>query len=105
PRATGHRDMLIPLELEPLICSQGTVMTYSPTEKNRKTVETMSTYGVPMEDIARSIGISIPTVRKYFEHELHKGRTQANAAVAQTLLQKATGPGKESVVAAIFWLK
>jgi hypothetical protein len=105
PRATGHRDMLIPLELEPLICGQETVTTYSPTEKDRKTVETMSAYGVPMEDIARSIGISIPTIRKYFEHELHNRRTQANAAVAQSLFQKATGPGKEGVVAAIFWLK
>jgi hypothetical protein len=94
--------MLTPVELEPLICGQETVMTYSPTEKDRKTVETMSTYGVPMEDIARSIGISIPTIRKYFEHELHNDRAQANAAVAQSLFQKATGPGKEGVVAAIF---
>jgi hypothetical protein len=80
-------------------------MTYAPTEKDRKTVETMSAYGIPMEDIARSIGVSVPTVRKYFEDELSKGRTTANAQVAQSLYQKALGPGKEGVTAAIFWLK
>ena len=96
PRATGHRDMLIPLELQPLICGQETVMTYSPTEQDRKTVETMSAYGVPMEDIARSIGISIPTIRKYFEDELHNGRAKANAAVAQALFRRRPAPARKA---------
>src|SRR5262249_35232574 len=80
-------------------------MTYKPNDRDRKLVETMSGFGVPQEDIARSIGISEPTLRKYFKNEIHNGVTRANAAVAQSLFQKATGPGKEGVVAAIFWLK
>ena len=47
----------------------------------------MSGFGVPMPDIAQTIGISVPTLRKYFEDELHSGRTKANAAVAQSSFQ------------------
>jgi hypothetical protein len=45
-------------------------MTYHPTDKDRRTVETMSGFGVPMPDIAQAIGISVSTLRKYFEEQL-----------------------------------
>ena len=67
--------------------------------------EGFSGYGVPQEEIARLIGISEKTLRKYFEAELHDGMTKANAAVAQSLYQTALGPGKAGIVAAIFSLK
>jgi hypothetical protein len=78
---------------------------HTPTEKDRKVVETMAGLGIPQDGIARTIGISEPTLRKHYEAELHSGMTKANAAVAQALYQTALGPGKAGIVAAIFWLK
>jgi hypothetical protein len=80
-------------------------MTHKPTDQNRRTVEAMSGYGLPQDAISRLIGVSEPTLRKHYATELHNGMTKANAAVARSLYEKATGPGKEGVVAAIFWLK
>jgi hypothetical protein len=76
-----------------------------PTEKDRKVVETMAGLGVPQDGIARTIGISEPTLRKHYSDELSSGMTKANAAVAQALYQTALGEGKASIIAAIFWLK
>jgi hypothetical protein len=80
-------------------------VTYQPNERDRRTAETLSGYGVPQEAIARSLDISKATLRKYYEDELHSGMTKANAAVAQSLYQTALGPGKAGIIAAIFWLK
>ena len=65
----------------------------------------MSGLGVPQEDIALSIGISLPTLHKHYRAELDSGRIKANSAVAQSLYKKATGDGQSAVVAAIFWAK
>ncbi len=55
--------------------------------------------------IARVLGITPPTLRKYFAAELDTGHIEANAKVAQSLYKKATGDGPGATVAAIFWLK
>jgi len=65
----------------------------------------MCGYGVPELEISRVIGISDVTLRKYYRRELDIGITKANAKVAQSLFQKATGDGSQSVTAAIFWMK
>lgn len=65
----------------------------------------MCGFGIPELSIARSIGISDVTLRKYYRDELDNGTTKANAAVAQSLYKKATGDGSSAVTAAIFWLK
>ena len=79
--------------------------TFIPTDEHRKIVSAMAGYGVPVLDIAKVIGISDHTLRKYFWTELDTGRVEANSKVAESLFQKAIGPGKEGVTAAIFWLK
>lgn len=78
---------------------------YAPTPKDRAMVLAMSGFGIPDYEIARVLGISAPTMRKYFDLELATGHVKANAKVAEKLYQKATGDGQGSVVAAIFWLK
>jgi hypothetical protein len=78
---------------------------FSPTPAQRKQVEAMASYGIPQEDIARVIGCDSKTLRKHCRDELDTGETKANALVAQNLFRKATGEGRESVTAAIFWLK
>jgi hypothetical protein len=45
------------------------------------------------------------TLRKHYGEQLRLGMARANAAVVQALYKAAIGSGRESVVAAIFWLK
>lgn len=78
---------------------------YEPSEKDRVMVKTMSGFGIPDYEIARVLGISPPTMRKYFDLELATGHVEANAKVAQSLFKKTQGDGSGAVVACIFWLK
>ena len=78
---------------------------HEPNEKDRKTVETMASHGIPHIEIAQVIGISLPTMYKWYRHELDTGATKANSMVAQSLYQKALGNGNGAVAACIFWLK
>lgn len=80
--------------------------SFEPTAKDRATVKAMAAYGIPQEDISKVIGISEPTLRKYFWQEIDTASAEANAKVAETLFRVATqGTGKEAITAAIFWLK
>ena len=65
----------------------------------------MAGYGVPEADIARVLEIDPKTLRKHYRSELDKGHIKSTAKVAENLYRKATGEGREAVVAAIFWLK
>jgi hypothetical protein len=72
---------------------------------SRRNVEALAGYGVPEVDIAGVIGIDAKTLRKHYPQELRYGHVKANAKVAENLFRKATGDGRESVIAAIFWMK
>ena len=78
---------------------------HKPDEAKRRQVEALAGYGVPEADISGMIGIDAKTLRKHYRAELDHGHTKANAKVAENLYRKATGDGRESVIAAIFWLK
>jgi hypothetical protein len=78
--------------------------SFTPTDRDRGQVKTMGAMGIPDYDIAKVIGVSVPTLRKYFRSELDTGHIEANAKVAQSLFKQATGE-KPNVTAAIFWLK
>lgn len=45
------------------------------------------------------------SLRKHYRDELKNGHVKANAKVAENLFRKATGEGREAVIAAIFWMK
>jgi hypothetical protein len=79
--------------------------SHQPDAFHRRQVEALAGYGVPEADIAGMVGIDAKTLRKHYGHELAFGHTKANAKVAENLFRKATGDGRESVIAAIFWLK
>ena len=79
--------------------------SYQPDEVSRRQVEAMAGYGVPEADIARVLDIDPKTLRKHYRQELDHGHSKANAKVAENLFRKATGDGREAVIAAIFWLK
>ena len=78
---------------------------HEPTPMSRRNVEALAGYGVPEADIAGVIGIDPKTLRRHYPQELRYGHVKANAKVAENLFRKATGDGRESVIAAIFWLK
>jgi hypothetical protein len=79
--------------------------SHRPDPALRRQVEAMAGYGVPELDIAGVIGIDPKTLRKHYRAELDHGHVKANVRVAENLYRKATGEGREAVVAAIFWLK
>jgi hypothetical protein len=72
---------------------------------SRRQVEAMAGYGIPDADIACVLEVDPKTLRKHYRHELDHGHVKANARVAENLYRKATGDGREAVIAAIFWLK
>jgi hypothetical protein len=78
---------------------------YEPTDKDRATVKTMAAFGVPEYDIAKVLGISDRTLRKYFWRELEVGHIEANSQVAASLFKVATGAGPQAVQAQMFWLR
>ncbi len=79
--------------------------SHQPDPAQRRQVEAMAGYGVPEHDIGRVLGIDAKTLRKHYRDELDNGHVKANVKVAENLFRKATGEGREAVVAAIFWLK
>jgi DNA-binding XRE family transcriptional regulator len=81
------------------------VRKHEPTAESRKTVQAMSGYGIPQDDIATVIGVSPHTLREHYRQELDTGQIIAISKVAQNLFRIATGEGREAVTAAIFWLK
>ena len=76
-----------------------------PDIASRRQVEALAGYGIPETEIASMIAVDAKTLRKHYRNELDHGHTKANAKVAENLYRKATGDGRESVIAAIFWLK
>lgn len=77
---------------------------FKPTDEERKQVEAMSGYGVPIESICALIrnGIDNDTLKKHFRSELDRGKAKANTQIGQTLFQKAIGG---DTTAAIWWSK
>lgn len=79
-------------------------MAFEPTDAERKQVEAMSGYGLPIEQIAVLVrgGIDTDTLRKHFSTELVAGKAKANSGVGRTLFQKAMGG---DTAAMIWWSK
>jgi hypothetical protein len=85
---------------------------HQPTDELRAQVEQMSSFGIPQENIARSIGISSPTLRKYYREELDTAEDKANGKVAGFLFTAASGDAitqgasyADCLRASMFWLK
>jgi len=78
---------------------------HKPNTQSRRQVEAMAGFGIPEADVARVLSIDPKTLRRHYRRELDTGHVRANARVAENLYRKATGEGREAVIAAIFWLK
>jgi len=77
---------------------------FEPTDHERKQVEALAGYGLPIEQIAVLVrdGIDYDTLRKHFAQELISGKAKANAQVGKTLFQKVMAG---DTTAAIWWTK
>jgi hypothetical protein len=77
---------------------------FDPTDVERKQVEALSGYGLPIEQIAVLVrnGIHVDTLRTHFANELVSGKSKANAKVGKTLFQKVMAG---DTTAAIWWSK
>ena len=77
---------------------------FEPTDAERKQVEALSGYGLPIEQIGALVrdGIHIDTLRAHFSTELVSGKSKANAQVGKTLFQKVMAG---DTTAAIWWSK
>ena len=77
---------------------------FEPTDSERKQVEALSGYGLPIEQIAVLVrdGIHVDTLRKHFATELVSGKAKANGQVGKTLFQKVMAG---DTTAAIWWSK
>ena len=77
---------------------------FEASETERKQVEALSGYGLPLEQIAVLVrkGISVETLTKHFADELVSGKAKANSQVGRTLFQKATSG---DTTAMIWWTK
>lgn len=78
--------------------------SFEPTDAERKQVEALSGYGLPIEQIAVLVreGIDTDTLRKHFATELVSGKAKANGQVGKTLFQKVMAG---DTTAAIWWSK
>jgi hypothetical protein len=77
---------------------------FEPTDPERKQVEALSGYGLPIEQIAVLVreGIHVDTLRAHFQNELISGKAKANGQIGKTLFQKAIGG---DTTAMIWWSK
>ena len=76
----------------------------APSDSDRKQVEAMSGYGVPIEQIAAVTmgGIGLEALYNHFREELVAGKAKINAKIGQTLAQKALGG---DTAAMVWWSK
>jgi hypothetical protein len=68
-------------------------------------VEALAGYGLTAADLACVLAMDEDVLKATYAHELESSHLKANARVAESLYRKALGDGRESVTAAIFWLK
>jgi hypothetical protein len=75
---------------------------HKPTERDRKTAEAMTAYGIPQDIVAKVLGIDKKTLIKYYREELDTAKAKAIASVAEMLYAQCK---QGNVTAMIFYLK
>ena len=75
---------------------------HEPTRDSRRLVEHHAATGTLHQQIAKLVGVSLNTLKKYYAEELELGLARANAVISGTLFAEAK---KGNITACIFWLK
>jgi len=61
---------------------------HQPTDESRRQVEALSGYGMPRERICDVIGVSWPTLLKYYDRELALGDAKALSQIAKAAFER-----------------
>lgn len=95
------------LKVVPLAAKKKIGEAHVPTSEGRNLVSVCSACGYTLEQTAEMLKISIPTLRKHYEHELNTGRDVMVAKVAANLFMTAMQRQdlKAANTASIFILK
>jgi hypothetical protein len=101
PKKRAHAGAM-PVSPPPVAVRQPGRPRYEPNEKDRKIAEGMTACGIDQDGVIGVLGISKPTLRKYYRRELETALAKANAQVGGKLFALAMGG---NVAAAIFWMK
>jgi hypothetical protein len=84
-------------------------MAHEPTPETRAEVKAMTAFGVRQDAICAYIGITKPTLHKYYRKEIDTGAVDAILQVARAFFSKAVGCPEEGIpgdtTAQIFFLK
>jgi len=72
------------------------------TEDQRKEIQRLGGFGTPIREIAAIVGISVPTIYKYYREDLTLGKGLTNAKVVNALYEAAIGG---NVSAMMYWTK
>jgi hypothetical protein len=70
-----------------------------PSAASRERVVISSGLGIPNDQVAAILGISLATLIKYYESDIRLGRAKASAEIADSLFNKA----KNGDTAALIW--
>lgn len=89
-------------EKQPVVAIKKRQSPHVPTEETRNLVAIWARVGTQQPVIAHELGISVPTLMKYYSEELTEARKRGIASVAATLYAKAIGGDTTSI---IFYLK
>ena len=79
-----------------------------PTDESRAVIRALAQFGIPQEQMARQIGVSVKTLTKHYAVELQDGALVANVKVATNLFAMASGEkggAAQQATCAIFWAK
>ncbi len=80
----------------------GTFAPHEPTDQARKQVETMAGLGITDDDIAVILGISVDTLRQYYNEEKRRGTANAKVRIYMKTYQLALGGDRTML---IWWEK
>lgn len=77
---------------------------HQPTAEQRRMVEAMAGFGIPVERIAKVIGIDYKTVQAHYAAEIDRGAATVEAKLAGNLLRLSNGSDGTALKATIFAL-
>lgn len=62
---------------------------HRPSDESRQLAETLARYAVRQEAICAAVGVSLPTLHKYYREELDRGEADAQEQIGRALFDKA----------------
>jgi hypothetical protein len=85
---------------------------HTPTKKTRAEVSALVSFGVPLEEIAKYIGVDRKTLNKWYQDEIDTAKIKANTNVGKFAYRLASGQAIKDGATygdcsrmAMFWLK